>query len=350
MPRSLSAPGYSQGFNGPLPVGFGGTGSNTPSGALENLGGVSKSQILDPATGKIKQEAIVGGGVGGGGSGGDSWTYVPITTNTTLTPFAIGHVKTAGLTVKLPASPVVNTRVRIVVDDFTNTNLDGNGSSILGVSGELFEIDTANQVIELGYFDTWRIVSTSIIGAVAIGSGGTGGTGGVSGDTVGVKGYYKYDERHLVRSLQGSKGELVLIEGLGFFVWDATTSEPDDDESCFATTSGKWILSIPALELLEAWDQAEKDLSTDIIHATVPNPITNLGAASRVSFNMEVLGAVPGDKVLAAPPNMLGPYLSYYGYVSSQNNVTIVLQNSHDSNGASLPVGEWSVVVFKTPV
>ena len=50
----------------------------------------------------------------------------------------------------------------------------------------------------------------------------------------------------------------VVVEGLGMFMWTDTQIEPDDDETCFSTpSSGQWLLSTPAYDLLAAYELVE---------------------------------------------------------------------------------------------
>jgi len=57
----------------------------------------------------------------------------------------------------------------------------------------------------------------------------------------------------------------IVVEGIGLFMWVSTTDEPDDDETCFTTPSGQWLLSIPAFDLLSAWDLVEKSIIDEVV-------------------------------------------------------------------------------------
>jgi hypothetical protein len=69
-----------------------------------------------------------------------------------------------------------------------------------------------------------------------------------------------YDDRSTLRALSPEVDDSTVIEGLGLFMWVATTDEPDDDETCFTTASGQWLLAVPAQDLLDAWARPERAL------------------------------------------------------------------------------------------
>jgi hypothetical protein len=52
----------------------------------------------------------------------------------------------------------------------------------------------------------------------------------------------------------------VIVEGIGLFMWVTTTDEPDDDETCFTTPSGQWLLRQPSYDLLSAWAMIEDSI------------------------------------------------------------------------------------------
>ena len=49
---------------------------------------------------------------------------------------------------------------------------------------------------------------------------------------------YTYDQRG---DLRASSGQFAVVDGLGLFQHVAGSDEPDDDESCFATSTGRWL-------------------------------------------------------------------------------------------------------------
>ena len=58
----------------------------------------------------------------------------------------------------------------------------------------------------------------------------------------------------------------IVVEGLGMFMWNNTQIEPDDDETCFSTpSSGQWLLSVPAFDLLAAYELVEDAVIDEFI-------------------------------------------------------------------------------------
>jgi hypothetical protein len=57
----------------------------------------------------------------------------------------------------------------------------------------------------------------------------------------------------------------VIVEGLGMFMWVDTTTEPNDDETCFTTPSGQWLLRTPAIDLLSAYSLIEHAIVEEFI-------------------------------------------------------------------------------------
>jgi hypothetical protein len=57
----------------------------------------------------------------------------------------------------------------------------------------------------------------------------------------------------------------VVVEGLGIFMWVTTLNEPDDDETCFSTPSGQWLLVMPAIDLLSSMELFEDSVVDEYI-------------------------------------------------------------------------------------
>lgn len=80
---------------------------------------------------------------------------------------------------------------------------------------------------------------------------------GVTGDwvTSGIP-IYTYDNR---ANLRGLKGGLAVVEGLGLFSHASGSDEPDDDESCFATATGRWLLAAVSWDVVDAWRLVDEE-------------------------------------------------------------------------------------------
>jgi len=66
-----------------------------------------------------------------------------------------------------------------------------------------------------------------------------------------------YDSRNTLRSNPSNPNQIndrVSVEGLGSFMWSTTSTEPDDDETCFTsvTNLGQWLLNEPHYDLIQA--------------------------------------------------------------------------------------------------
>ena len=74
-----------------------------------------------------------------------------------------------------------------------------------------------------------------------------------------------YADRGTLRASVSQVDDSTVVEGLGLFMWVNSQDEPDDDETCFTTATGQWLLKAPAFDLLEAWNLIEKSVIDDWI-------------------------------------------------------------------------------------
>ena len=166
---------------------------------------------------------------------------------------------------------------------------------------------------------------------------------------------YTYANRS---ALRGTTGSLSVVDGLGLFGWEAGSTEPDDDESCFATATGCWLLQAAHWDLVDSW-QAPDDAVRDeyyVITGTATCAITSVAPISSASFTGTVTGAAPGDRVIATPPGQLGDttvstgQLGYHTWVSAANTVTVILTNASASAANTNPAirTAWPVTVIKS--
>jgi hypothetical protein len=61
-----------------------------------------------------------------------------------------------------------------------------------------------------------------------------------------------YNNRATLRTTVSEIHDSTVVEGLGLFMWTNTQDEPDDDETCFTTATGQWLLQVPAWDLIDA--------------------------------------------------------------------------------------------------
>ena len=195
------------------------------------------------------------------------------------------------------------------------------------------------------------------------GINGTNGIDGVDGaagiDTI------SYDNRGTLRSLEsGTK----IVDGLGLFQYVAGSDEPDDDESCFATTNGRWLLECVHWDVVDNWqlpddevrDEFDEDseiaiatnttaiatLNSRILTGTAVCSVTSLNAVTQTSFTGTITGAAIGDNVIATPANALTGRISVFARVTAANTVTVYLNNPSAAS-ATLVAGTWSIAVIK---
>lgn len=186
--------------------------------------------------------------------------------------------------------------------------------------------------------------------------------------------YVAYDDRGSLRDETPSDGDLALVEGLGLFRHHADSDEPDDDESCFATSTGRWLLECPHWDVVTNWqlpddmvrDESGEDAAAGIaavdgrwpgriLFGTALCAITNVAATASAAFTGTVSGAEVGDHVMITPPAMLGDTdansgrLAYHAYVSAADTVTVRLANpsAATANINSAVRTAWPIIVIK---
>lgn len=169
-------------------------------------------------------------------------------------------------------------------------------------------------------------------GVSLLGSGDVAVGGGV--------GSYAYDARASLRSLSPANGDAAVVVGLGLFVWAAGSTEPDDDESCFATASGRWLLEAASWDLVDAWmspdqqalteDEPERfaaSFASKVITNTFTNTVSSLDANTTTTLTVSVPGALAGASVLVTRPgpSATKPDGIVYGAVLTNGTATVYL-------------------------
>ena len=72
-----------------------------------------------------------------------------------------------------------------------------------------------------------------------------------------------YDDRNNLRTATSQVDDSAVVEGLGLFMWANSKEEPDDDETCFTTATGQWLLQAPSWDLINAWDLYDASFTED---------------------------------------------------------------------------------------
>ena len=186
---------------------------------------------------------------------------------------------------------------------------------------------------------------------------------------------FAYDSRATLRSQTPANRVLAFVDGLGLFVFQENSDEPDDDESCFATATGCWLLQCPSWDVVDAWQLPEVEerdaydedepqrfaasfaasFAAKVLTGSATCAITSVTTVSSVSFTGTVTGASVGDCVIATPPAELGATsaetgrLSYHARVSAANTVTVTLTNASASNANTSAAirAAWPISVIK---
>jgi hypothetical protein len=193
---------------------------------------------------------------------------------------------------------------------------------------------------------------------------------------------YDYDSRGDLRSTTPRQDDAAIVAGLGLFIFYESSDEPDDDESCFAVATGRWLLEAASWDLVSAWqlpDDEARDawdedeplriaaamdntiaeavnnalasaidnaIASKFLHGTATSAITSVNAVTQVSFTGTVAGAAVGDTVIANPPDALGARLSVHCRVTAPDTVTIYLNNPSAAT-QSIAAGTWTITVVK---
>lgn len=156
-----------------------------------------------------------------------------------------------------------------------------------------------------------------------------------------------FDNRATLRTIEGPTTAHATVESLGLFTWSSGLNDLDDDETCFLSATGTWVLSAadPDLSLFYANTEFQ-DIRGHFLNSIFNNTTTSLATVTSVTLGtITINNASVGDSVIITPTGSL-TYANVYGYVSSPNTVTINATNG-SASAATLPVGQWTVLVIK---
>ena len=210
---------------------------------------------------------------------------------------------------------------------------------------------------------------------------------GVSSDWVASGGVQiiAYADRGTLRS---SAGTMAIIDGLWLFSFVGSSDEPDDDESCFATSTGRWLLEAAHWDLVDAWQLPDDDardvwdeneglrvdgkvaastashfaanfassFANKVLTGSATCAVTSVATVASAAFTGTVTGAAVGDRVIATPPAALGSTdaesgkLSCHAWVSAANTVTVRLTNASAAAAATNDAIQtaWPITVVKS--
>ena len=160
-----------------------------------------------------------------------------------------------------------------------------------------------------------------------------------------------YADRAQLRTLTSGSA---IVRGLGLFTWEAGSTEPDDDETCFAATGGAWVLTAAGPDAVRAlWLAEISALQSALtrhlgkfLRAGFAMSATSLAANAEVTFTVALEGASSGDSVVVTPVAALASNVSCVGVVTAAGTVTVSVRNASAST-ATLTPGTWQVLVIK---
>ena len=160
-----------------------------------------------------------------------------------------------------------------------------------------------------------------------------------------------YADRAQLRTLTSGSA---IVRGLGLFTWEAGSTEPDDDETCFAAAGGAWVLTAAGPDAVRAlWLAEISALQSALtrhlgkfLRAGFSMSATSLAANAEVTFAVALEGASSGDSVVVTPVATLNKAVSCVGVVTAAGTVTVSVRNA-SSYAATLTPGTWQVLVIK---
>ena len=179
-------------------------------------------------------------------------------------------------------------------------------------------------------------------------------------------------------NLRGLIDTWAVVRGLGLFEHVAGSTEPDDDETCFATATGRWLLQAVAWDVVDAWllprnheiDEGLADIEAaldaaaaaeaavdsltprvnalgKILRVAYAPLITSVSATSQVTFNVSVPGAKVGDVVAMAPSSALNARVALFAAVTAADTVTVYVNNPSASTATITSGTSWYFAVLQ---
>ena len=161
-----------------------------------------------------------------------------------------------------------------------------------------------------------------------------------------------YADRAQLRTLTEGNA---IVRGLGLFTWEAGSTELDDDETCFATAGGAWVLTAAGPDAVRALWQAEVSAmqaevsamqQTRFLSADFSMSATSVAGGAQVTFIVALVGATNGDSVYVTPDRELPAAVSTVGVVTQPGTVTVSVRNVSASTNTLTP-GTWKVLVIQ---
>lgn len=271
--------------------------------------------------------------------------YVTKTANYTATDKqgVLADTSAGVFTVTLPATPATGAQV-IVADSgnawgTNNLTVARNGSTIGNLAEDLV-CDITGASIQFVYDgNTWEVYAQ---------------IGGVSGIDSVIP-VYLWENRNNIRGLTPFNAAKVVVEGLGLFVFYADSTLLDDDESCFATANGRWILEAASFDFVESrqvvrdsyQDNVIAEVKGRLLTGTATSTITSLAAPSQATVTATIPGAKIGDTAVVSPDDVMSVRLSFYARVTADDTVTVYITNGSAASATLTNPTTYRVAVIK---
>ena len=131
-----------------------------------------------------------------------------------------------------------------------------------------------------------------------------------------------------------------LVRQLGLFEWQAGSTEPDDDASCFRTASGAWTMIAADPDFA-----AELWLAEQPLRGRVQMTLTSLVAGAFAEISAAVPGARVGDSALVTPGVLLPAGVTVQASVASAGTITLRIANGA-AGTATLSPSMWSLLIL----
>ena len=165
--------------------------------------------------------------------------------------------------------------------------------------------------------------------------------------------YLVYDSRASLRAMSPTEGDFVLVKSLGLFRWYNGSTEPDDDETAFATASGVWELECPAWDFIDTVFNLIRSY-IQVYTVQFINTISSVSPNSTVTLVVTVPGVNLNDYILVVPAknNSVNYRGNIYADVTDIGIVTISFTNSSNTLSYALSTGDttpYTLIIYNYP-
>lgn len=159
-----------------------------------------------------------------------------------------------------------------------------------------------------------------------------------------------YDDRATLRAMTPAAPASIIVGSLGLFSFVSGSTEPDDDETCFAATGGRWLLEAAHIDVVNGWFLPHLALiNGNILYGSFTTPVATISATQQViAGTLRVLGITVGDVVVITPPAMPtgSTYPTTSAVVTALDTITVYHTN-HSASTLNVAQGIYRIAVFK---